>query len=368
RGGSGLLLTGNIMVDSNALGEQGNVAVEDERHMEGLRAWAQASTAHGTHAWVQINHPGRQSPRFVSRQPVAPSPVPLKGFAGLFATPRALEDHEIRNIIDRFAATAALTQEAGFTGVQIHGAHGYLISQFLSPRTNLRNDAWGGTPENRRRFLLEIVRKVRAAVGDSYPVSVKLNSADFQKGGFTQEESMNVIAALEAEGVDLIEISGGTYEVAVMFAEPPRRESTRRREAFFLDYAEQVRTQTKLPLMVTGGFRTREGMDSALASGAVDLIGVARPLAVEPDLPNRLIDGSQEAALSIALDTGYKVLDSVLQGGWYQAQMVRMAKGQEPDPKFARTRAALAYLFPNTKTTPIAPTSTAAHAHAAVAT
>ncbi|MEO1268983.1 MAG: hypothetical protein AAFX99_12850, partial [Myxococcota bacterium] len=135
RGGSGLLLTGNIMVDSNALGEQGNVAVEDERHMEGLRAWAQASTAHGTHAWVQINHPGRQSPRFVSRQPVAPSPVPLKGFAGLFATPRALEDHEIRNIIDRFAATAALTQEAGFSGVQIHGAHGYLISQFLSPRT-----------------------------------------------------------------------------------------------------------------------------------------------------------------------------------------------------------------------------------------
>ena len=167
--------------------------------------------------------------------------------------------------------------------------------------------------------------------------------------------------------MDLIEISGGTYEAAVMCAETPRRERTRTREAFFLDYAEQGRTQTKLPLMGTGGFRTREGMDSALASGAVDLIGIARPLAVEPDLPNLLIDGTRDAALPIKLETGYKLLDSVIQGGWYQAQIVRMAQGLEPDPKFTRTRASLAYLFPNNNPTPISSASTKAQAQAATA-
>jgi 2,4-dienoyl-CoA reductase-like NADH-dependent reductase (Old Yellow Enzyme family) len=342
-GGSGLLISGNVMLDSHRRGEAGNVVVEDASHAEALHRWASAATSHGAHFWMQINHPGRQAPRNIDPHPVAPSVVPMKIGGGAFAKPRALESSEIEDIIARFARTAAVAKQTGFTGVQIHAAHGYLISQFLSPLTNRRDDEWGGDAPRRRRFLLEIVQAVRSTVGPKFAVSVKLNSADFQRGGFDEHESMAVVAALDAAGLDLLEVSGGTYERTQMF-DNSGRASTQRREAFFLEYAETVRASTKLPLMVTGGFRSRAGMDAALATGAVDVIGLARPLAVEPDLPQRLLADASTCAMSIRLGTPSKLLDAMILGAWHQHQLRRMAEGVLPDPKLSRTGALRHYL------------------------
>jgi 2,4-dienoyl-CoA reductase-like NADH-dependent reductase (Old Yellow Enzyme family) len=252
-GGAGMLITGNVMIDQRSLGEPRNVVVEDERDMDALRRWAAAAKTHDTAAIVQVNHPGRQSFVGLSSRVVAPSAVPID-YPGA-AKPRALTSDEVGELIARFAETARIVVDAGFDGVQLHGAHGYLISQFLSPAANQRDDEWGGDAERRRRFLLEVTRAVRAAIGPDRILAVKLNSSDFQRGGFTEQESLDVIAHLDAENIDLLEISGGTYESPAMTG--TIAESTRRREAYFLEFAESVREITTVPLMVTGGFRTK---------------------------------------------------------------------------------------------------------------
>lgn len=209
---------------------------------------------------------------------------------------------EIGDLVQRFAIAAEACRRAGFTGVQIHAAHGYLVSQFLSPRSNVRQDAYGGSLENRARFLMEVVAAVRAAVGPAYPVSVKLNSADFQKGGFDFDDSLQVARWLEAAGIDLIEISGGTYEQPKLLGIEGMEESdaqnvapsTIAREAYFVDFALAMQAAVTLPLMVTGGFRTRAAMDAALASGAADVIGLGRPMCLVTDAPNLLLAGAAE--------------------------------------------------------------------------
>lgn len=338
-GGAGLLISGNIMIDRTALGEPGNVVIEDDRGLQGLRRMATAAKSGGAAIWAQINHPGRQTPRFLSKHPVAPSAVPLALPGALFAPPRALDAAEIPALIARYATAAEVCKRAGFDGVQIHGAHGYLVSQFLSPLSNLRTDEWGGDPERRRRFLIEIVRAMRAAVGPAFPIGVKLNSADFQRGGFDEAESMDVVAALEAEGVDLLEISGGTYEKpATSGTIAATRASSVAREAFFLEYARKVRAQTRMPLLLTGGFRSRAGMESALTEGAdgrgaVDMIGLARPLAQEPELARGLLDGTLTESRVRPRRTGLTQLDSLLEITWYSYQIHRIGNGQEPAPK-----------------------------------
>lgn len=340
RGGAALLLTGNVMVDRRALEGPGNVVVEDERDLELLRGWARAARAGGALTWMQISHPGRQTPRRVSARPVAPSSVALRGTFGLFAPPRALSESEIAEVVARFATTAAVAQRAGFDGVQIHGAHGYLVSQFLSPLTNQRTDGYGGSIENRQRFLLEVVRAVRAAVTKGFALAVKLNSADFQRGGFSEAESMSVVEALSDEGIDLLEISGGTYEAAAMFDGADAR--TRSREAYFLEYAERVRQHARMPLMVTGGFRTASGMAEAVASGATDVIGLARPLALEPDLAARLLSAEAERARSGLRGFGAKKLDALVDAAWHEQQLARMGRGLAPDPQLNRLSSVLA--------------------------
>ena len=228
-GGIGLCVTGNVMVDLKALGEPGNVVIEDAAHLAALQAWAKAGTANGTHCWVQLNHPGKQAPRGLNHETVAPSAVPFRDdLKAFFATPRALTGAEVRALVARFGKAAGIVKQAGFTGVQIHGAHGYLVSQFLSPHHNLRNDEWGGSPEKRRRFLMEVYRAMRKATGAGFPIGIKLNSADFQRGGFTEEESLDTIRALAHAGIDLIEISGGTYESPAMTGVKSGREPARR--------------------------------------------------------------------------------------------------------------------------------------------
>lgn len=337
-GGTGLLITGNVMIDRRALGEPGNVVLEDDRDMERLREWAHAGTRNGAQLWMQINHPGKQVMRSLNREAVAPSAIPFENreLAAVFLKPRALTEAEIQDLIQRFGRTAELAQQAGFTGVQIHGAHGYLVSQFLSARHNQRNDQWGGSPENRRRFVLEVYREMRRRCGPGFSIAIKLNSADFQKGGFSEEESLGVIRALAEAGIDHIEISGGTYEAPAMAGkrQAPARESTRRREAYFLEFAEKARAAVKTPLVVTGGFRSLHGMAEAIAGGAVDFVGLARGIAIEPDLPQRLLAGKEPRFQVRPISTGIPLVDNMamMEVMWYSRQLHRLGRGRNARP------------------------------------
>lgn len=334
QGGVGLSITGNVMIDRQHIGEPQNVVLDDERDLPLLKEWAQAGKSAGGQIWMQLNHPGKQSPKILNSDPVSPSAIPFrKELQSMFATPRALIGDEIETIIQRFADSAAIAEKAGFDGVQIHGAHGYLVSQFLSPHHNQRDDEWGGTPEKRRRFVVEVYRAIRAVTSPKFSVGIKLNSADFQRGGFTEEESLAVIEALSAEGIDLVEISGGNYENPAMAkGSGSVKESTRSREAYFLEFAEKVRGRVETPLMVTGGFRSSDGMAEAIASGATDLIGVARPLAIEPDFPARILDGKVFTSAVKPIKTGIKAIDdmALMEVSWYTRQLDRMGRGKEP--------------------------------------
>jgi len=347
-GGTGTVVTGNVMIDAGALGEPGNV-VADRAHFAAFERWALAAAGTDSLLFVQLNHPGKQSPRHLSPSPVAPSAIPLgHGLERYFVPPRALSSDEIEELVLRFGESARLVKDAGFSGVQIHGAHGYLVNQFLSPRHNQRDDAWGGSAENRRRFVMEVYRAMRRAVGDAFPVSIKLNSTDFQRGGFSEEESVELVAALAEAGIDLVEISGGTYESPAMVG-PKRRESTLAREAYFLEFAERVRREVEVPIAVTGGFRTAAGMRAALSSGATDLVGLARALAVDPQLPAKILAGEDYVAELSAPSTGLKVLDQagMLSITWYEHQLHRIADGKPADPKLGAWRALLGTVWQN---------------------
>jgi 2,4-dienoyl-CoA reductase-like NADH-dependent reductase (Old Yellow Enzyme family) len=333
-GGAGLLISGNVLVDRRYLERPANVAIEDRSGLAQLKAYAAAGTSAGNHLWMQINHAGRQTPTYINPEPVGPSAVQLEIAKG-YGVPRPLSGAEIEDVIRRFTLAAEVAAEAGFTGVQVHAAHGYLLSEFLSPKANQRIDEWGGSLEGRARLLLEIVKSTRAACGADFPISVKLNSADFQKGGFTHQDCLQVVQWLEAAGVDLLEISGGTYEQPSMMGARPRdqiaenvvKESTRKREAYFLDYARSMRAVTKMPLMVTGGFRSRAGMVDALESGDLDVVGIGRPMCVETDLPARLLDGS--------LDEAGRYEASIVPPkaglAWFCLQLIKIGRGEAPD-------------------------------------
>ena len=301
-GGAGLLLSGNIIIDADHLERPGNVVIDRQARPDMQRAleqWASAATRSGNQFWAQISHAGRQTPKLVNPQPSAPSAVKVALPGGNFGRPRALHEAEIESIVERFAVCAGAVKAAGFTGIQLHAAHGYLLSQFLSPRTNQRADRWGGSLANRARLLLAAVAAVRAEVGANFPLAVKLNSADFQKGGFSFADSLQVARWLQDASVDLIEISGGTYEqpkllgLAGLEPEDPQTvaASTLAREAYFVDFALAMRASVSIPLMVTGGFRNSAAMREALASGGVDMIGIGRPMCVLTDAPAQLIAG-----------------------------------------------------------------------------
>lgn len=351
KGGTGLLITGNIMVDRRALGEPGNVVIEDDRDLEMLKAMAEGVAHHGSRLWAQINHPGKQSPKGLNRENVSPSAIPFgKQMQAFFDTPRELTEPEILDIIARFGRAAGVVKQAGFHGVQIHGAHGYLVSQFLSPKHNVRMDAWGGSAENRRRFVLAVYQAMRDAVGPDFPIGIKLNSADFQRGGFTEEESLVTIQALAAVGIDLVEISGGTYEAPAMAG---KKTSTIEREAYFLEFAEKVRQHISTPLMVTGGFRTLSAMGKALNSGAMDIVGLGRPLCIEPDAPLRLLAGEETRHRVKMISTGIKQVDdmALMEVMWYVRQLHRMSRGENPKPNESALWSLLANLATNMRGT-----------------
>ena len=354
KGGLGCAITGNVMVDYRAKNEPGVVVIETERDLVKLKEWADIGKKYGMVQLIQLSHPGRQCPKGLNKETVAPSAVPFSPLlATTFATPRELREDEILDIIQRFATSAVICEKAGFEGIQLHGAHGYLISEFLSPLTNKRNDQWGGSIENRMRFLLEIYKAVRAETSDNFIISVKLNSADFQRGGSTEEEVVEVFKAIDTAGIDLIEISGGTYEAPAMAGAKAekRKQSSIAREAYFLDFAEKIRKEVKCHLMVTGGFRTVVGMNAALDSGACEFIGIARPLAVETDLTDRLIAGQDVRYAVEQIKTGISFVDkmAIMEIIWYAAQFKAIGEGKKPNPKLSPFKVFLGYAKNNVK-------------------
>ncbi|MFZ4690275.1 MAG: NADH:flavin oxidoreductase/NADH oxidase family protein [Polymorphobacter sp.] len=363
-GSLGLSLTGNVQIDRLHLERPGNVIVDgplSDAAKVAWQRWAVAATVDGTAAWVQISHAGRQTQVTVNKTPKAPSAVPLGLPGGMFGMPVPLTEAEILDLIARFAQAATVARDAGFTGVQIHAAHGYLISQFLSPLANRRNDAWGGPLQNRARFLVETVKAVRAAVGPDFGVGVKLNSADFQKGGFDFDDCIIVAGWLQDLGVDLLELSGGSYEQPAMmdFAgmeppEVPKQASTAAREAYFVDLAKALMTGRTPPLLVTGGFRTTRAMESALADG-IAMVGVGRPLCATPDAIADMLAGHSEELprpeQSLRIGPGWLGPDSPVKlvravngfaaQAWYYAQLRHIAAGR---PVAARLNPLSAYL------------------------
>ncbi len=359
QGGAGLVITGNVQVDRRYLERPGNVAIDNNGGESQLSEMAAAGSENGTQLWMQLSHAGRQTIRYINAEPVGPSAVPVKLPGGAFGKPRPLTETEIEDVIERFVNAAKVAQATGFGGIQLHSAHGYLLSEFLSPVVNQREDKWGGALENRARLLLNSVARIRAACGPQFGISVKLNSADFQKGGFSEDESMQVAKWLESAGVDLLEISGGTYEQLSFFGtEHQKAKSTQAREAYFLEYAEQVRRHTNIPLMVTGGFRSLHGMNQPLAAGDLDVVGLGRPMCVDTALANDLLQGRTNSApryedrLRIGpglLGPGstinrIKNFNHMYAQGWYCVQLLRIGAGIPANPQLSIFSGMVRYL------------------------
>lgn len=282
---------------------------------------------------MQINHPGRQMPAGLGQKTLAPSAIALDlgAQSKRFPVPREMTEVEIAEVERRFVKTALLAEAAGFTGVEIHAAHGYLLSQFLSPLSNHRQDRWGGSLENRARLLLDIVRGVRAAVAPGFAVSVKLNSADFQRGGFSPEDAQAVVVMLNSKGVDLVELSGGSYEAPAMMG-PARDERTLAREAYFLEFARDIAKVATMPVMVTGGIRRREVAEQAVASG-VAMAGIATALAIEPNLPRKWKQGQADAPALKPVTWKNKPIASAAHMAAVRYQLVRLGDRRRTAPK-----------------------------------
>jgi len=331
-GGSGLIITGNVMIDARAMTGAAGVVLEDDRYLDRFKTWADVARSGGGQVWLQINHPGRQMPAGLGQPTLAPSAVALDlgAQSKVFPVPREMTPADIAEVEHRFVNTAVLAERAGFTGVEIHAAHGYLLSQFLSPLANHRKDRWGGSLENRARLLLDIVRSVRAAVSPGFAVAVKLNSADFQRGGFSPEDAQAVVAMLSPLGVDLVELSGGSYEAPAMMG-AARDDRTLAREAYFLEFARKIGEVATMPLMVTGGIRRREVAETVIESG-VAMAGIATALAIEPNLPRNWKLGKNDAPTLKPITWKNKPIASSAHMAAVRYQLVRLSRRRRTAP------------------------------------
>jgi len=288
RGGVGLIITGHLYIHPSGKCHPEMTGIYSDGLMPGLAELTDAVHREGGRVVAQINHGGMQcSPETVS-ETLAPSAID----ASFLQQPaREMRPDEIEDLIQAFAQAARRAQEVGFDGVQLHGAHGYLINQFLSPTVNRRSDEWGGDLQGRMRFLRRVCRAVREQVGADYPVFIKLGMVDGVEGGLALEESLEVVAALEELGLDGVETSGGVQ------ADSSRPNP---KEAYFRPLAQAARETTQLPILLVGGLRAREEMEDVLASGDADFVSLCRPLICEPDLPKRMQAGLQERARCIS--------------------------------------------------------------------
>lgn len=330
RGGASLIITGNVMIDYKSLSTSGDVVLDENSDLKVFEEWSSGVKKEGSQIWMQINHPGRQTMAEMKQPGWAPSEVELKlgNLTKLFAKPKMMSEEKIYETIQKFAKTAYLAEKSGFNGVEIHAAHGYLISQFLSPLTNKRIDKWGGNLENRTRILLEIINAIRLVVKKEFCVAVKINSADFLRGGFDKDDAIEVVKMLNNYPVDLVEISGGTYEAPEMQSYL-RDEKTLVREAYFLEFAEEIARVAKMPIMTTGGIRRKEIAQKVLNQG-VSFVGMATSLAMNPNLPKLWENGENIDGIIPYVSIKNKALSSLAFMLVIQRQLKIIGSGQKP--------------------------------------
>jgi 2,4-dienoyl-CoA reductase-like NADH-dependent reductase (Old Yellow Enzyme family) len=330
KGGVGMIITGNVMVDKMAMTGPGGVALEAESPIEPFQAWAKVAKQNNTTVIMQINHPGRQVFKKMGGKVLSPSDVALNmgKHSRLFTPPKAMSEAEIQEVIARFVITAKRAEEAGFDGVEIHAAHGYLVSQFLSPLTNIRKDQWGGELQSRAKILYEIIRQVKNSCSEQFIVSVKLNSADFQRGGFDVEDAIEVVKTLNTMGLDFIELSGGSYEAPAMQGKSGD-DRTLAREAYFLTFAKKIVEHSSIPVMITGGIKRLTVVNDVLDSN-IDLVGMASALAFNPALVNQWEVRQDTLGHIPATSWKDKTLSGLANMALVKRQLRRLGKGEPP--------------------------------------
>lgn len=314
-GGAALSIIGEVQGSPGYAEKPGNLVLNETSDLSGFRELARQGSKNGTELWLQLGHAGALAYPPTST-PKGPSALDLPG---LRCAELTLD--EIHLLPSKFAMTARLAQQTGFGGVQIHAAHGFLLSQFLSPLFNKRNDDYGGAIANRMRLLLEVIETTRAAVGPSFPIALKLNSSDQLKGGFNEEDALEVVAMLDRSSIDLIDISGGTYFPGAESASDGAAQGP-----YFIEFAKRARAATSKPLMLTGGFKTRRQSEDALAGGAVDIIGLARALVLEPSLPDLWKAGQKPEPV-------FPRFSAAPEGGitaWYTMRLTEIGTDREP--------------------------------------
>lgn len=325
----GLVLSGNIIIDAENLEDVGNAIIPRDapfsgERFEAFKAVGSAGTKHGNLLIGQVSHAGRQVADSIQKHPISASDIQLQGemMGKTFAKPRAATQEDIDNVVEGFTHAAEYLEKAGWDGIELHGAHGYLLSQFLSPTTNLRTDKYGGSLENRAQIIVEIAQKIRQRTKPNFILGIKLNSVEFQDKGLQAEEARTVASILEKNAFDFIELSGGTYEhMAFKYT----KESTLKREAFFAEFADLIApVLTKTKVYLTGGFKTVGGMVAALQS--VQGVGLARAFAQEPRLAKDILQGKVKAAIEPA----YSPDDFASSFGAADLHIKQISRDQEP--------------------------------------
>ncbi|MEH6451600.1 MAG: NADH:flavin oxidoreductase/NADH oxidase family protein [Psychromonas sp.] len=317
-GGVGLSIIGEVQVTPLYPEAPGNLFLGEGANKNKLKSLTAGAAIDGAHIWPQLGHAGGLSYLPLSK-PKGPSPLNVDGFQC-----DGMSDQEIAQLPDMYAKAAILAKQVGFTGVQIHAGHGFLLSQFLSPLFNLRNDQYGVSIAARCQIIVEIIAKVRSVVGDKFPVGIKLNSSDQLEGGLTPKDALQVITILDHTSIDLIEISGGSY-----FPGAKSSSDSATKGPYFVDFAKQAKCLTTIPLVVTGGFKTREQVQNTLEHDAIDMVGLARALVLNPELVNDWITKSNA-------DPDFPRFKKPPQGGvtaWYTMLLTAISNGSESDFK-----------------------------------
>ena len=337
-GGVAVSIIGEVQPSPNFAEKPGNLVLDVNSDISKFASLAEHGSRNGALLWLQLGHAGALAYRPISN-PKGPSELDLPDLQC-----EGMSLDEIQQLPLDFAKTAKLAQQAGFGGVQIHAAHGFLLSQFLSPLFNKRSDEYGGTIANRMKLLLQSIEAVRKEVGPDFPIAVKLNSSDQLVGGLDEDDALEVVAALDASSVDLIDISGGTY-----FPGAKAASDGAGRGPYFIEFAKRARTKTSKPLMLTGGFKTRAQAEDAVRSGVVDVVGLARALVLAPSLPNLWMENQMP-------EPSFPRFSDAPEGGitaWYTMRLTDIAADKETDEVGDLTRAIREYEVRDAKRTEI---------------
>jgi 2,4-dienoyl-CoA reductase-like NADH-dependent reductase (Old Yellow Enzyme family) len=314
-GGVALSLIGEVQGDFRYPEKPGNLVLSSQSNQEALQALASRGVIEGAHLWPQLGHAGALAHLPIS-QPKGPSALDIEG---LHCNGMSIED--IQELPSLYARTAAHAKSAGFSGVQIHAGHGFLFNQFISPLFNHRTDEYGGSVEARFNIVHKVIEEVRRAVGPTFPIGIKINSTDKLDGGITNDDALEVVRILDQTSIDLIDVSGGTYFPGAK----PSSDSSSDGGPYFIDFTRRAKEITNIPVMATGGFEKREQAVDAIASGAVDMVSLARAMVLNPQLANTWL--TNEGG-----DPEFPVFDSPPRGGvtaWYTMRISSLGEDRE---------------------------------------